>query len=34
MSAPYPFTAIVAQQDMKLALLIAAVDQGLSLIHI
>ena len=28
MSAPYPFTAIVAQQDMKLALLIAAVDQG------
>ena len=28
MAAPYPFTAIVAQQDMKLALLIAAVDQG------
>jgi magnesium chelatase subunit I len=28
MSAPYPFTAIVAQQDMKLALIIAAVDQG------
>ncbi len=28
MSAPYPFTAIVAQQDMKLALLIAAVDPG------
>jgi magnesium chelatase subunit I len=28
MPAPYPFTAIVAQQDMKLALLIAAVDQG------
>jgi len=28
MSAPYPFTAIVGQQDMKRALLIAAVDQG------
>ena len=28
MAAPYPFTAIVAQQDMKLALLISAVDQG------
>ena len=28
MSAPYPFTALVAQQDMKLALLIAAIDQG------
>ncbi|MDG1771738.1 MAG: magnesium chelatase ATPase subunit I [Luminiphilus sp.] len=28
MAAPYPFTAIVAQKDMKLALLIAAVDQG------
>ena len=28
MTAPYPFTAIVGQQDMKRALLIAAVDQG------
>ncbi len=24
----YPFAAIVSQEDMKLALLIAAVDQG------
>jgi magnesium chelatase subunit I len=28
MALPYPFTAIVAQEDMKRALLIAAVDQG------
>jgi len=30
MSKPYPFSAIVAQQEMKQALLIAAVDPGIA----